>query len=147
MSLTQSDLDRFWAKVEKTEGCWNWTAVKRGGYGLFRFRDTKISAHRLTYELIKGAIPDGLVIDHLCRNRACVNPDHLEAVTNKTNILRGAGLCAANAVKDACPKGHPYTPANTYTRVGSRACRECHRIRTRLWMRAKRGYSGVTTSV
>lgn len=81
---------RFWAKVTKTDTCWLWTAVTLpNGYGLVTINKRKIYVHRWSYEATKGPIPDGLVIDHLCRVRNCVNPDHLEAVTNQVNILRG----------------------------------------------------------
>lgn len=84
---------RFWAKVDKqTDGCWIWSAsryVRRGGYGQFNLNGTAVKAHRIAYELVKGPIPDGLVLDHLCRVTACVNPDHLEAVTQQENTRRG----------------------------------------------------------
>lgn len=86
------DLDRFWAKVDKTDACWLWTGGHNGlGYGRFQLgrRGRLVYAHRYSYELAKGAIPDDLVIDHLCRTSACVNPDHLEPVTIRENHMRG----------------------------------------------------------
>jgi hypothetical protein len=81
----------------------------------------------VAYELAIGPIPEGLTIDHLCRNRGCVNPAHLEAVTNRTNLLRGDGIAALNARKTHCKRGHEFTPENTYVwREGTRACRACH---------------------
>jgi hypothetical protein len=78
--------DRFWTKVEKTEGCWNWTAAKYPtGYGQIRIDGSAHSAHRVAYELTKGPIPDGLFVDHICHNRACVNPKHLRLATAKQN--------------------------------------------------------------
>lgn len=80
---------RFWAKVNKTETCWLWLACTNHGYGYFGFQGRNKRAHRLAYEWANGKIPDGLTLDHLCRVRHCIRPDHLEVVTNKENILRG----------------------------------------------------------
>ena len=88
-------------------------------------------AHRMIYEQTKGAIPEGMTIDHLCRNRACVNPDHLEAVPSGVNVLRGIGVTARNAVKSHCLRGHLFDEHNTIRlRNGGRACRKCNAIRT-----------------
>lgn len=121
---------RFWAKVEKTEGCWIWKAcIIASGYGQFSVRRIdRIYSHRVSYELFKGKIPDGLTIDHLCRNRACVNPEHLEVVTGKENILRGQSPPAENARKTHCPKGHPLSGDNLIIckfRTGKRQCKIC----------------------
>lgn len=113
-------------------GCWQWTgSVNRGGYGQFAFgRRTNghmrnALAHRASYAIHVGAIPDGLEIDHLCRNRLCVNPTHLEPVDRKTNASRSIH---ANSVKTHCVKGHEFTPENTYRRPnGRRYCAACHR--------------------
>lgn len=88
-------------------------------------------AHRVAYELDRGPIPSGLVLGHLCRNRACVNPDHLEPVDNRTNLLRGIGFAALKSRQSACVNGHLFDDRNTYRRPGrgGRACRECHRIK------------------
>src|ERR1035437_6893898 len=108
---TMSMIARFWAKVDKTEDCWNWTAHTDGmGYGQLAKPGQHgglVVAHRFAYELLVGPIPEGLQLDHLCRNRACVNPDHLEPVTRRVNILRGVGFGAVNAKKTECPRGHP----------------------------------------
>ncbi len=126
--ITPDQLERFWAKVDKTaeNGCWNWTAGKiPQGYGQFNLtHKTACKAHRFAYIALVGPIPDGLVLDHLCRNRACVNPDHLEPVTQGTNARRGdAG--AHNASKTHCPAGHPYSDANTEHARRGRRCRTC----------------------
>lgn len=82
--------ERIWSKVRKTEGCWEWTASKNpGGYGHFTVNGKTRNAHRAVYELLVGLVPFGLTLDHLCRNRACVNPDHLEPVTQLINTRRG----------------------------------------------------------
>lgn len=133
-------VDRFWPKVEKTETCWLWTAaLSPMGYGRFRGADGRtVQAHRFCYELIRGPIPDGLDLDHLCRVRNCVRPDHLEPVTRTENWRRGlgrfnlAGVTAAQRAKTHCPQGHPYDEANTRykPRPGggvNRVCRACAR--------------------
>ncbi len=121
---------RFWSKVDKGDGCWEWKAARDGdGYGLFTFPWGIFFAHRVSYELATAEpIPAGLVIDHLCRNKACVNPAHLELVTDRTNILRGSGLAAANAAKVVCSEGHPFDFIRS---DGRRGCHKCDAARRR----------------
>jgi len=119
--------DRFWNKVRAMpSGCWKWTAATNGwGYGRFRWRGSMTTTHRIAYELLIGPVPPGLDLDHLCRNRICVNPNHMEAVTHRENCLRGEGVCARNSRVTHCPKGHEYTSENTTVRRGHRLCKAC----------------------
>lgn len=120
---------RFFSKVDKTETCWNWTGPLNKGYGKFTVRRATISAHRFLYKKMKGEIPAGLVLDHTCFNPKCVNPDHLEPVTQKVNLHRSDTFQARNAKKTHCPQGHPYSETNLFIRSdGSRSCRECARL-------------------
>ena len=135
---------RFWAKVDQDGpgGCWLWTAaLYRNGYGIFNVRGRSCLAHRVAYELAIGPIPEGLQIDHVrargCMHRHCVNPAHLEAVTQRENLLRGDTVTAANAAKTHCPQGHAYDEANTMAQTdGGRKCRQCQRDRAELQRRA-----------
>jgi HNH endonuclease len=131
---SETILQRFWEKVEvpiSRGKCWRWTAtILRDGYGQFRLNGKLIKPHRLAYELLVGPIPDGMMtLDHVCRNRACVNPYHLEPATNRdNNVLRGIGISATNARKTHCPKGHPLSGDNLYhsqLKKGWRECRIC----------------------
>lgn len=126
--------ERFLSFVNKTAGCWNWTgALKENGYGAFAGYNRNGYAHRFSYTHFRGPIPEGLTIDHLCRNRSCVNPDHLEAVSLRTNSLRGNSPSAQCARKTECPRGHPYDKTNTYYRKGRRQCRICRMEYGRKW--------------
>lgn len=133
-------LARFEASFVRTDGCWPWRdALDPGGYGKFRDRGRERAAHVLAYELYVGPVPDGLVLDHLCRNRACVNPAHLEPVTHRENILRGTSFAAQNAVKTHCPNGHPYDDANVYRSPrNQRRCRVCGRAWANAYYRSRR---------
>jgi hypothetical protein len=121
--------DRFWTRVDRKgdDDCWPWVGARnQKGYGVFEIQGRRTVVHRFSYELVNGPIPSKLVIDHLCRNTSCVNPAHLEAVTNRENILRGIGPSARAARATHCPKGHPYSGANLYVAArGDRQCRTC----------------------
>ncbi len=129
--------ERFWMKVAPPDenGCLLWTAGQNGrGYGQFRVGSQRdgtrrfIMAHRWAYEESKGPIPNGLCIDHLCRVRLCQNAEHMEAVTQRENLLRGNGMSARHAIKTACPQGHPYSHVD---RFGARRCRQCNTDQSR----------------
>lgn len=122
----------FWPKVNKTDSCWLWTAfVHPLGYGKINFNGKTLTAHRVAYELCKGEIPKGLQLDHLCRVRHCVNPDHLEPVTHKVNCLRGISPHAINARKTHCIHGHEFTEDNIYKRKTGKNCKICQKRRAR----------------
>jgi len=149
---------RFWAKVRigsipthrpDLGPCWEWTASQVGnGYGQFGTwtGNGNNRAHRVAYTSLVGPIPAGLQSDHLCRNRLCVNPEHLELVTLRENVLRGEGPAAQHARKTHCPKGHPYDEKNTYLLViGNgvrRYCRACKPGRDRLYRLRRKARKG-----
>lgn len=126
MVLTAQQGARFWGKVlvASDDACWPWNgALDSHGYGSFRWSNRPIKqtmAHRIAFILGRGDVPTGLVLDHLCRNRKCCNPAHLEPVTHGENIRRGGP-----ATKTHCVNGHEYTPENTRRRTGKRECRIC----------------------
>jgi hypothetical protein len=127
---------RFWSKVDKTSDCWNWlgnTSYSQG-YGNFGLGGVSRRAHRVAWAMRHRRDPDPeLSADHLCRNRGCVNPDHLEMVAQQVNVIRGESFSAINVVKTHCPEGHEYSPENTYMHRNMRHCKRCRRDAARRW--------------
>jgi hypothetical protein len=140
---------RFWSKVQggNVETCWIWTATRKpGGYGKFHANGKAHNAHRWAYEQLVAEIPAGLVLDHLCRRRDCVNPWHMEPVTNRVNLRRGLPPGRYNAAKNRCDNGHEFTPENTYrTAENERHCRRCRAGATQRW-RARQKLAAASTA-
>ena len=135
-------VDKWFTKhIRPTGECWEWIGAKtRNGYGQLRIAGVPHMAHRALFEYFVADIPAGLDLDHLCRNRACVNPWHLEPVTRSVNLRRGTTARTHNTSKTRCPQQHPYTESNTrITSKGSRSCRECERLRAAANRRQKVG--------
>lgn len=131
--------NRFWSNVtgvSEPDGCWLWSGRVDGfGYGHFKNQKRSLKAHRVAWTLKRGPIAIGVTLDHLCRTPRCVNPAHLEAVTNKENIRRGNSPTAANGRKTHCSNGHELTPDNTYRYSfgggDHRFCKTCSKLRMR----------------
>lgn len=123
MPGTSPVIDRAMARLSYDHGCWRWGgALDPNGYGRISNRNGTQLVHRVVYQALVGPIPDGFVLDHLCRNPTCVNPDHMDVVTMRENVDRGR-----SKAKSHCKWGHEYTPANTLIRKDKRVCRECNR--------------------
>lgn len=133
-----NDFIRFFSKVKMNGTCWEWIGAKDKGYGHFgvgghrKYGGKVIKAHQFSYEAFKGEIPKGFEIDHLCRNRSCCNPDHLEAVTHQENVKRGltGKINHYESKKTHCKRGHPLTidniRKNHLIKYGKRLCIKCH---------------------
>jgi hypothetical protein len=135
--------ERLFSRVANLggQGCWPWIGDKfSGGYGRLTVDGRGKLVHRVVYQKLVGPIPQGLTIDHLCRNRACVRPSHLEPVTGRVNSLRGTGPSAQNARKTHCHKGHPLSGDNVRVTTKQRRCRECVRVYHRELWRRKAGW-------
>ncbi len=134
-------IERFWPRVEFTDTCWLWEGATSNGYGSVYVGGRNMGAHRYSYAFCVGPIPQGLVIDHLCRVKRCVRPEHLEPVTNAENIRRGEGG-KNKSDKTHCPAGHDYAETahmkkdmrgNYY-----RLCRVCANNRQKRWLKARK---------
>lgn len=135
--MTKTMEERLWPKVARADvGCWDWLASQTtAGYGQFYLDGRPRPAHRVVYELLVGSVPEGLELDHLCANRDCVNPDHLEPVLHVENMRRSwfyTGAAHHQSAKTHCKQGHPYDEENTYVYAesGWRGCRTCVRLAT-----------------
>lgn len=143
--------ERFWARVQKEDGCWIWTAGTCAGYGQFWMNGQNYRAHRLSYALRFGESPSHLVLDHICRNRGCVNPDHLRPVLLIDNVLLAHPYCTQRGeqfVITHCRNGHQFTPENTGQAMMRgkryRICRQCNRDKSkRHYEKAKQRSAGL----
>ncbi len=126
-------MDRLMRRVRMDDGpagCWIFLGADNGcGYGVMKVSGRTRGTHRLAFEATRGPVPAGLQLDHLCRNRKCCNPNHMEAVTSRENTLRGDSRMARYAERTHCVNGHPYSTENTYNHPsGGRRCRACRRV-------------------
>lgn len=124
--------ERMIASADQTDTCWTLRKVGTNGYGSVRVDGRTVLAHRYSYEIHVGPIPEGLVIDHLCKNKGCIRPDHLEPVTQRENVMRGDGPSAANAAKDNCSNGHAFDIF--WTTARGQAKRDCSACRSERWI-------------
>ncbi len=137
LAKTATPEERFWAKVDAEGDCWIWTGATINGYGAFADGTGKrVLAHRYAYALLVGKIPDGLTLDHLCRNPPCLNPDHLEPVTLAENVRRAQRNRRNQRLH--CPQGHPYSGTNLYVNArGLNVCRTCMDTSRRRYLEKK----------
>lgn len=156
-SRTPSEEDRFWERVDKDGPipeycpslgpCWVWRLdTNQAGYAMFQFDHRQMRAHRWSYQHVVGPIPDGLVLDHLCRVRHCVRPSHLEAVTGAVNNSRSLiGNRNWSQQRTECDRGHPFTPENSYwffnAKIGraTRVCRQCRYVSNKRYQKSAKG--------
>jgi hypothetical protein len=142
--------ERFWSKVghlPRPDDCWPWVGSRsRNGYGQFYENKRTRWAHRIAYRLLRGPIPAELTIDHLCKNKACCNPYHMEVVTQRENLMRAESRSAINARKTHCPSGHPYDSVWKGNAYGTRrGCSVCNRARANASYRTLRNRCGEVT--
>lgn len=138
-TIPQFDLTRVLTRVEKSDSCWNWKGnVTRHGYGTYG--KSNLMAHRVVYQLLVGNLSQEDTLDHLCKNKMCVNPKHLEPVPFKVNVLRSDNPYAKNARKTMCHKGHPFNDENTYIhpKRGHRQCKVCRKDATKRFAALRR---------
>lgn len=134
--MNQKYVDRFMSRIEVApDGCWIWqSTINNQGYGVIAFEGKARKAHRFAHEVFIGPIPEGFDVDHLCRVRSCANPEHLEAVTHRENVLRGVGRAAQGARQETCVKGHPFDSTTVRPNGrGQRVCRTCNNERNRAY--------------
>ena len=134
ITAIKEHLDKKWSDYP----CYEWQGYKTNlGYGQLgtaKKLGKNLYAHRIVWEAVNGSIPEGLSLDHLCRNPSCISPHHLEPVTHKENCLRGVGIGAINSKKTHCKTGHAFDELNTgYLKDGRRYCKECQRLATEIW--------------
>jgi hypothetical protein len=138
-------LKKLWSRItiDENKGCWNWQGKPdTEGYGEVRISSQLYKAHVYYYQIFEGVIPEGLELDHLCRNRICVNPKHLEPVTHQVNVLRGKSPQSINALKTHCIHGHILSVENTYESSRNnfkyRQCKICTRERAKRYLLDKK---------
>lgn len=143
LTFSEQVAKKFWASVDKSANCWNWIGwLDSHGYGTLHFGYKHHRAHRISFEIHGGTLDQSMVLDHLCRNRKCVNPDHLEQVTNVENVMRGVSGPAINATKTHCKEGHELLGSNLYVDTScknpKRKCKTCMRAATRRYVERRK---------